>query len=149
MHLPKLNFGEEFSFQFRQDKDRFFIYDVIRKNFFRLTPEEWVRQHWIHYFLKQYGRSALIVEKKIQLGKLTKRIDLLVTEKTIPKILLECKATNEKLSEKTFEQVARYNSILEAKEIIISNGFRHINAIFSDKEYIFSEFEINNQNHIV
>jgi len=142
MQLPKLNFCEKFNFQFMQDKDRFFIYDVLRKKFLLLTPEEWVRQHWIHYLLKVYRQSALVVEKKIQLGKLTKRIDLLVTEKTVPKILIECKAPTEKLLEKSFEQVARYNSILEAKEIIISNGLKHIHAIFSEKEYVFSDFEI-------
>jgi len=142
MQLPKLNFNDKFDFQFRQDKDKFFIYDVIRKNFFLLTPEEWVRQHWIRYFLKTYNKSALIIEKKIQLGKLTKRIDLLVTEKTVPKILLECKAPQERLSEKNFEQIARYNSILQAKEIIISNGIKHVYAIFSEDVYRFSNFEM-------
>jgi len=148
MQLPKLNFNEKFNFQLRQNKDKFFIYDLLRKRFLLLTPEEWVRQHWIHFFLKIYSQSALIVEKKIQLGKLTKRIDLLVTEKTIPKILIECKAPREKLSEKSFEQIARYNSILEAKEIIISNGLDHIHAKFSKKGYIFSDFDIFDLNCI-
>jgi len=148
MQLPKLNFNEKFNFQLSQNKDKFFIYDVLRKKFLQLTPEEWVRQHWIHFFLKTYSQSALIVEKKIQLGKLTKRIDLLITEKTVPKILIECKSPNEKLSEKSFEQIARYNSILEAKEIIISNGLDHIHAKFSEKEYIFSDFNMYDLNCI-
>ncbi|NAW50106.1 hypothetical protein GNY06_01440 [Elizabethkingia argentiflava] len=142
MQLPKLNFSKEFDFQFRQDKDKFFIYDVLRKKFLLLTPEEWVRQHWIQHFtcLKGYAYSALITEKKIEINGLTKRIDLLVTEKTMPKILIECKAPQIKLSEKTFEQIARYNSVLDANEIILSNGLQHIHAILTGDGYKFTNF---------
>ena len=139
MELPKLNFQENFDFKFKKDKDKFFIYDVVRKTYLLLTPEEWVRQHWIHYYLsvKSYAASALITEKKIVLNGLTKRIDLLVTEKTLPKILIECKAPQIKLTEKTFEQTARYNSIIGAEEIILTNGLQHIHAFYSNGEYQF------------
>lgn len=142
MELPKLNFPETFNFKFRKDKDKFFIYDVIRKTWLQLTPEEWVRQHWVHFFLsgKGYATSALITEKKLELNGLTKRIDLLVTEKTLPKILIECKAPKIKLSEKTFEQIARYNSVLLAEQIILSNGLQHISARFLDGQYFFEPF---------
>ena len=104
-----------------------------------LTPEEWVRQHWVHYFhfIKNRNLSALILEKKIILNGTTKRIDLLVTEKTIAKILVECKAPEIKLTEKTFEQTARYNSVLQAEEIILSNGLNHIYAKFIEGKYEF------------
>lgn len=143
MELPKINFAETFDFKFRKDKDKFFIYDLPRKSWLLLTPEEWVRQHWIHYFLtvKGYSSSALITEKKLELNGLTKRIDLLITEKTLPKILVECKAPSIKLTEKTFEQIARYNSIIGAKEIILSNGLQHIHAKFEDNNYIFLPIE--------
>ena len=100
MQLPKLNFPDPFDFKFRKDKDKFFIYDSVRKSWILLTPEEWVRQHWLHYFhfVKKRNLSSLILEKKIELNGLTKRIDLLVTEKTLPKILIECKAPNIKLT---------------------------------------------------
>ena len=52
MDLPKLNFSKNFDFKLKKNKDKIFIYDLVRKNWFLLTPEEWVRQHWIHYFLK-------------------------------------------------------------------------------------------------
>ena len=81
--------------------------------------------------------SSLILEKKIELNETTKRIDLLVTEKTLPKILVECKAPNIKLTEKTFEQIARYNSVIGAEEIILSNGLQHIFAKFSENKYEF------------
>ncbi len=142
MELPKLNFPEQFNFKFRKDKDKFFIYDDIRKTWLLLTPEEWVRQNWIHYFLtvKGYFTSALITEKKIELNGLTKRIDLLITEKTQPNILVECKAPKIKLTEKTFEQTARYNSIIGAEKIILTNGLHHIFAVYENEKYTFEPF---------
>ena len=139
MELPKLNFKEDFDFQIKRDKDKFFIYDLVRKSWFLLTPEEWVRQHWVHYFhfIKGRNLSSLILEKKLVLNGTTKRIDLLVTEKTVAKILVECKAPEIKLTEKTFEQAARYNSILNAEEIILSNGLHHISARFINGKYDF------------
>lgn len=141
--MPKLNFNEDFDFEIKKDKDKFFIYDLVRKTWVLLTPEEWVRQHWVHYFHLVKGRnlSALILEKKIILNGTTKRIDLLVTEKTVGKILVECKAPKIKLTEKTFEQTARYNSVLRVEEIILSNGLQHIFAKFSLENYIFEPFE--------
>ncbi len=143
MELPKLNFNEAFDFEIKRDKDKFFIYDLVRKMWLLLTPEEWVRQHWVHYFHFKKGRnlSSLILEKKIELNGTTKRIDLLITEKTMAKILIECKAPQIKLTQKTFEQTARYNSILKAEEIILSNGLHHIFAKFNGEEYAFLPFE--------
>lgn len=144
MELAKLNFNEDFDFEIKRDKDKFFIYDLVRKSWLQLTPEEWVRQHWVHYFHFVKGRnlSSLILEKKLVLNGTTKRIDLLVTEKTIAKILVECKAPEIKLTEKTFEQTARYNSVLKAEEIILSNGLHHIFAKFIDEHYQFLPFEM-------
>ncbi len=143
MELPKLNFKEDFDFQIKRDKDKFFIYDLVRKSWFLLTPEEWVRQHWVHYFhfIKGRNLSSLILEKKLVLNGTTKRIDLLVTEKTVAKVLVECKAPEIKLTEKTFEQAARYNSILQAEEIILSNGLQHIYAKLIGGKYKFYKGE--------
>ena len=139
MQLPKLNFEDTFDFKIKTDKDKFFIYDLVRKTWLQLTPEEWVRQHWVHYFhfVKEKSLSSLVSEQKLVLNKTTKRIDLLVTEKTLPKILVECKAPHIKLTEKTFEQIARYNSIIGAEEIILSNGLNHIFAKFKENNYEF------------
>ncbi len=139
MQLPKLNFIEIFDFDIKKDKDTYFIYDLVRKSWLVLTPEEWVRQHFVHYFIKikKYAPSALILEKKLDLNGTTKRIDLLITEKTLPKILIELKAPHIKITQQTFEQIARYNSVIGAQEIILSNGIEHIFAEFSENEYIF------------
>lgn len=144
MQLPKLNFGHQFDFKMKRDKDNIFIYDIVRKNWFILTPEEWVRQHWIHYFVfvKKMTISSLIIEKKIELNQTTKRIDLLITKKTKPFILLELKAPHVPLTEKVFEQIARYNTIIYSPEIIISNGIQHIKATLENNEYTFSNLDI-------
>ncbi|SDD90556.1 type I restriction enzyme HsdR N-terminal domain-containing protein [Riemerella columbipharyngis] len=139
MQLPKLNFDSDFNFNIKRDKDTFFIYDILRKSWIVLTPEEWVRQHWVHHFhyTEGYALSALILEQKININNTSKRIDLLVTQKTEPFILLECKAPNITLSEATFEQAARYNSVIQAPEIILSNGLQHIFTHYRNGEYRF------------
>ena len=141
MQLPKLNFEQDFDFKIKQDKDTFFIYDLVRRTYLVLTPEEWVRQHWVHYFhfIKGKSLSSLIMERKIELNGTTKRIDLLVTEKTEPQILLECKAPHIALTESVFEQVARYNTIIYAPKIILSNGLQHIYARLEQGQYFFEK----------
>lgn len=139
MELPKLNFSQDFNFKLRKDKDKIFIYDMVRKSWLQLTPEEWVRQHWLHYFVyeKGFAKSAIISEKKIEINNLTKRIDLLITQKTKPYILIECKAPNIYITEKTFEQLARYNSVLQARYILLTNGNQHVWAVLDQGNYVF------------
>ena len=143
MQLPRLNFEQDFDFKIKQDKDTFFIYDLVRRAYLVLTPEEWVRQHWVHYFhfIKGKSLSSLIMERKIELNGTTKRIDLLVTEKTEPQILLECKAPHIALTESVFEQAARYNIIISAPQIILSNGLQHIYAKYENGEYKFHKYQ--------
>ena len=141
MQLPKLNFEQDFDFKIKQDKDTFFIYDLVRRAYLVLTPEEWVRQHWVHYFhfIKGKSLSSLIMERKIELNGTAKRIDLLVTEKTEPQILLECKAPHIALTESVFEQAARYNTIISSPQIILSNGLQHIYARLEQGQYFFEK----------
>lgn len=142
MQLPKLNFPKTYRFEIFKDKDKFFIQDSVRHVRLPLTPEEWVRQHWISYFKEDlgYAGSALLLEKKIVISEVVKRIDLLVTQKTEPVLLVECKAPSIKLSEKTFEQIARYNHVVGAKEILLSNGLHHIYARKREEGYEFLPF---------
>jgi len=100
------------------------VFDVIRKKWLRLTPEEWVRQHMIHYLLlKRYPASLIAVEKEIKLGELSKRCDLVVySRETLPFMIIECKEMNVPLSAKTLDQVLRYHITLPADYLIITNG---------------------------
>jgi hypothetical protein len=101
------------------------IWDELRKLWVRLTPEEWVRQNFIQYLLqiKQYPASYIAVERKMKLGELDKRFDLLVFDKSAqPWMLVECKGTEEKLDDRVRWQVLRYNMAIPIKYIVITNG---------------------------
>lgn len=141
--VPQLNFPEKYNFRMRQDKDMAFIYDPIRRKWVVLTPEEWVRQHFVQALLirPNIQSSALILERKIILNRTTKRLDLLLTQKTLPKVLFEFKAPGIRLSPIVFEQAARYNSVVNAPEIVLSNGLHHIYAKFSENGYQFLPME--------
>ncbi|VDH02612.1 type I restriction enzyme HsdR N-terminal domain-containing protein [Bergeyella zoohelcum] len=143
VQLPKLNFKENYEFKIRTNKDKLFIYDTVRKSWVVLTPEEWVRQHWVAFLIESQGKSlsSLILEQKIILNQQTKRIDLLLTEKTLPKILFEFKAPQVPVTEKVFEQVARYNSIIQAENIVLSNGYQHVFAYLYQGKYRFVPHE--------
>ena len=101
------------------------IWDELRKLWVRLTPEEWVRQNFIQYLLqvKKYPASYIAVERKMKLGDLDKRFDLLVFDNSArPWMLVECKGAEEKLDERVASQVLRYNMAIPIKYIVITNG---------------------------
>lgn len=141
--LPQLDFPEKYTFRMRQDKDMAFIHDPVRRKWVVLTPEEWVRQHFVQALLlrPEIHGSALILEKKILLNGTTKRLDLLLTHKTRPRILFEFKAPAIPLTSLVFEQAARYNSVVNAPEMLLSNGLHHIYARFLENRYQFLPME--------
>jgi len=100
------------------------VFDIIRKKWLRLSPEEWVRQNMIHYLLlKKYPASLITVEKEIKLGELMKLCDVVVyTREALPFMIIECKEMNVSLSEKTLEQILRYHITLPADYLIVTNG---------------------------
>lgn len=101
------------------------IWDELRKLWVRLTPEEWVRQNFIQYLLqvKNYPASYIAVERRMKLGELNKRFDLLVFDKAAqPWLLVECKAIKEKLDSRVLWQVLRYNMAIPVKYLVITNG---------------------------
>ncbi|WP_194777295.1 type I restriction enzyme HsdR N-terminal domain-containing protein [Pararhodonellum marinum] len=104
------------------------IFDTLRKKFLILTPEEWVRQHIIHFLIefKKYPRGLFALEKGLKYNQMQKRFDVLVLDRSgFPFLLVECKAPQVKLTQKTVEQVALYNKTLLAQYICISNGNQH------------------------
>lgn len=93
-----------------------------------LTPEEWVRQHVIAFLIenKGYPTQLLGVEKQLSVNGLTKRFDVVAFANTgIPLLLIECKAPHVQVSQKTFDQAARYNLTLNASYFLITNGMQH------------------------
>ena len=115
-----------YPFKIREpEKNKEEIWDELRKQWVRLTPEEWVRQNFIQYLLtvKNYPAAYIAVERKMRLGELTKRFDLLVFDSGAQAwMLVECKAMEEKLDSRVLWQVLRYNMATPVKYIVITNG---------------------------
>ncbi len=104
------------------------IFDTFRKKYVRLTPEEWVRQHFLHFLCseKHYPASLMRVEKSLVINGMLRRFDAVVHKKDgTPVLLVEFKAPEIKLSQDVFDQVATYNLTLHADYLIISNGLSH------------------------
>ena len=125
--MQKLNFPE-YHFRFKSKENKRLIFDEIRKKFIILTPEEWVRQHVIHYLVKdkKYPASHLSVEKQLKLHDTVKRYDIVVYNRDGGiELIVECKAPNIKISQDTFDQIARYNFVLRANLLMVTNGVEH------------------------
>ena len=101
------------------------IFDFVRKKWLVLTPEEWVRQHVLNYLIqvRKYPLSAIAVEKELQLNDLRKRFDAVVFDRHLqPYLIIECKAPYIALDKMVLEQALRYNLIIRAPFLMISNG---------------------------
>ncbi|WP_396164126.1 type I restriction enzyme HsdR N-terminal domain-containing protein [Flavobacterium sp.] len=139
--MKKLNFPT-YSFRFKNSENKVAIFDEIRKKFILLTPEEWVRQHTLHYLVQdnKYPKSYINVEKLIKINTLNKRYDIVVFQPNGSIFLLiECKAPEVAITQKTFDQIARYNLALKAKYLMVTNGLNHYfcQMDFENKKYIF------------
>ncbi len=128
MNLPNLNFPSTYDFKItKSPEDTYFIFDKIRKKNLVLTPEEWVRQHFIHYMMEVgFSPSQILLEKGFFLNQTKKRLDILVVRKNNPQILIELKSPHLNLQKEYFEQAARYNIVFEAPFVLLSNGLQHI-----------------------
>ncbi len=122
--FPVLNFPPiEARTQINNEKT--YIFDILRKKFIFLSPEEWVRQHIIHFLIKSksYPSSLIKCESGLSYNQLQKRADIIVYDRSGKAFLIvECKATVVKLNQSAFDQVAIYNRTIKAPYIAISNG---------------------------
>jgi len=135
--MRRLNLPE-YQFRLRKNKEsKTEIFDSIRKRFYVLTPEEWVRQNFINYLVqeKNYPASLMSIEKGLKLNGTTKRTDIVQYNKEgKPILIVECKAPEVKLSQDTFDQAARYNLTLKVDYLIITNGLEHYACKMDYKE---------------
>ncbi|MVO08169.1 restriction endonuclease subunit R [Flavobacterium sp. TP390] len=131
-----------YSFRFKNSENKTFIFDEIRKKFVVLTPEEWVRQNTIHYLIqeKKYSKSYINVEKLVKVNGINKRYDIVVfnSDGSIF-LLIECKAPEVAISQHTFDQIARYNLVLKATYLMVTNGLNHYfcQMDFENEKYRF------------
>jgi predicted type IV restriction endonuclease len=141
--MQKLNFPF-YTFRFKNSENKVSIFDEIRKKFIILTPEEWVRQHVVQFLLdeKKYPKSLINVEKVLKVNGLRKRYDVVVfnSDGSIF-ILIECKAPEIKISQATFDQIARYNMTMNSEFLMVTNGLNHYfcQMDFENEKYTFLE----------
>lgn len=131
-------------FKIKSSENKRLIFDNIRKKYIVLTPEEWVRQHYVSYLIneKKYPISIISVEKQLIINGLKKRTDILIfNKKGTPEIIVECKAPSIEITQNTFDQIARYNLKLNAKYLVVTNGLQHYycKMDFENEKYIFLE----------
>ena len=141
MNLQKLNLPE-YAFRIKTENGKQVIFDDIRKKFVALTPEEWVRQHFIQFLNreKRYPGSLMAVEKKVNVNGHPRRFDLLIYRRDgQPLLIAEFKAPGVKISQDTFDQVVRYNMALQVEFVVVSNGLQHFacQIDYQNNSYLF------------
>ena len=124
--------------------DKAFILDVIRRQYVALTPEEWVRQHFVHFLIehKGYPQSLMANEVQLKLNGMSRRCDTVVYDRALrPRVIIEYKAPSVSITQKVFEQICRYNMVLQVDYLIVSNGMAHYccKVDYANRSYTFVE----------
>jgi len=104
------------------------IFDIIRKRYVALTPEEWVRQHFINYLIthKGYPASLMANEVFLKLNNTQKRCDTVLYRRDLTaRMIIEYKAPHIEITQAVFNQITRYNMVLKVDYLIVSNGLQH------------------------
>ena len=139
--MQKLNLPT-YNFKLKSSENKMLIFDKLRKKYIVLTPEEWVRQHFVYFLIeeKKYPVTLIALEKQLTINNLKKRSDILIFNADgKPEIIVECKAPSIKITQNTFDQIARYNLKLRANYLILTNGLEHFycKMDFKNETYIF------------
>lgn len=130
----------EYPFKITLKDDQFYIFDEIRKKHLVLTPEEWVRQHFIQYLIryKNFPKALIQVEGGLSLNQLQKRTDLVIFNQSGERLMvIECKAPEVKITQAVFDQASRYNSVHKAPWLVVTNGLRHCYARIDHEQSSF------------
>ena len=120
------------------------IFDFLRRKYVALTPEEWVRQHFVHYLIEHKGYPAGLIGNEVELnvGEKKLRCDTILYNKVAqPQMIIEYKAPQINLQQKTFDQISAYNLLLKVDYLIVSNGMQHIccRMDYENQKYCFLE----------
>lgn len=131
-----------YPFRITDQDGKLTLFDEIRKKHIIITPEEWVRQHFVQYLINQkgYPRSLIKLEGGLTLHGKARRTDIVVFNSEGQRILLvECKAPSVSISQKVFDQVARYNMVHKVALVAVSNGLNHFycRINFGEQNYQF------------
>ena len=120
------------------------IFDFLRRKYVALTPEEWVRQHFVHFLVehKGYPQALLANEVELKVGEKKLRCDTLLYNRELkPRMIIEYKAPTIQLHQKTFDQISAYNLLLKVDYLVISNGLQHYccKMDYTQQRYSFLE----------
>ena len=118
------------------------IFDFLRRKHVALTPEEWVRQHFTHFLVehKGYPKGLLGNEIELHIGDKKLRCDtILYNKEAQPQMIIEYKAPNVPLQQKTFDQISAYNLLLKVDYLVVSNGLQHYccKMYYEHQKYVF------------
>ncbi len=117
------------------------IYDCLRQKFVALTPEEWVRQHFVNYLITTLGypRGLMANEVSLKLNRTARRCDTIIySRQGRPLAIVEYKAPTVAITQTVFDQIARYNSVIGASYLIVSNGLAHYCCRFDDNSQSYT-----------
>ena len=134
--MIKLNFPN-YEFRLKKEGQKRFIFDLIRKKYVQLTLEEWVRQNCIRFLIekKKISRFSIAIEKEIKFNGIKKRFDIVsYSNEGKINLLVECKAPNIEINQKTFDQILIYNKILKSKYLMVTNGINHYYCKVNDEK---------------
>jgi hypothetical protein len=134
----------DYSSVLRINKAENTIFDIVRKKYVKLTPEEWVRQNFVLFMINErnFPSGLLNIEMGLTVNNLTRRCDIVGFNKNgVPKVIVECKAPSVKITQKTFDQIATYNLNLKVDYLIVTNGLSHYCCKLNHNEnnYVFIE----------
>lgn len=120
------------------------IFDILRRKYVALTPEEWVRQHFIHFLINQknYPATLLANEIKLRVGNKTLRADSVLYDRELrPRMIVEYKAPHIPITQKVFDQISAYNMLLHVDYLVVSNGLQHYccKMDYENQKYLFLE----------
>lgn len=118
----------EYKVKLKKEEGKTYIFDILRRKYLVVTPEEWVRQHFVHMLTEHLGypEGRLANEIKIDLNGTCKRCDTVLFDKELsPLMIIEYKRPSIKITQKVFDQITRYNMVLKVKYLIVSNGIEH------------------------
>ena len=128
----------------KRNGKRLTIFDFLRRRHVALTPEEWVRQHFVHFLVehKGYPKGLLANEVELSVGEKSLRCDSILYDSNLkPRMIVEYKAPSVAVTQKVFQQIATYNLLLHVDYLVVSNGLTHycVKMDYDNQKYLFLE----------
>lgn len=124
----------------RDERGKAMIFDPVRQKYVRLTPEEWVRQHFVQFLVQEQGvpRALVAVEMAFTYQGMARRADVVVHDRQgQPLMMVECKAPEVEIRQDVFDQVARYNRVVRARYLVVTNGLIHYCAALDPEHHTY------------